>query len=205
MTGQNDTKSVVAAFDFDGTLTRRESFFPFLMHAAGKRRFMRRMPRVLPTLAGYGLGIVANQTAKEQVLSRMLGGMPLEELQRTARDFAHRKLPLLLAPRAMARVLWHQQQGHRCVLVSASLELYLEPWATETGFHDVIATRLAVGEDGTITGKLVGANCYGAEKARRLEVLLGPRPSYTLYAYGDSRGDREMLALADHPYFREIP
>jgi HAD superfamily phosphoserine phosphatase-like hydrolase len=91
------------------------------------------------------------------------------------------------------------------VVISASLDIYVRPWAIKAGFADVIATHLETREDGRVTGKLSGANCFGAEKVRRLEALLGPRSGYTLYAYGDSRGDKELLLSADYPYYRKIP
>jgi len=105
----------------------------------------------------------------------------------------------------MRRLAWHKQQGHRCVVISASLDLYVRPWAIKEGFDDVIATLLDVKGDGCVTGKLSGANCFGIEKVRRLETLLGSREDYSLYAYGDSRGDRELLSFADYAYYRQIP
>ena len=88
--------------------------------------------------------------------------------------------------------------------ISASLALYVQPWALKAGFDDVIATHLETLEDGRISGKLAGKNCFGIEKIRRLEALLGPRNGYTLYAYGDSRGDRELLSSADYAYYRKF-
>jgi len=198
-------KPVVAAFDFDGTLTQRDTMFPFLLHVAGWGAFVRQVSLLAPTLAGYGLGIVRNDIAKERVFTRFLSGMDLIELQRKAEQFSVQKLPGLLRAEAMQRLAWHKKQGHRCVVISASLELYVRPWALATGFDDVLATRLETQEQNRITGKLSGENCFGSEKVRRLEVLLGPRSDYTLYAYGDSRGDRELLSGADHAYYRQFP
>jgi len=87
------------------------------------------------------------------------------------------------------------------VLASASLELLLEPWARAAGVDDVLATRLEV-RDGRLTGRLAGPNCYGPEKVARLEALVGDLAGVELYAYGDSRGDRELLAAAQHPVYR---
>jgi HAD superfamily phosphoserine phosphatase-like hydrolase len=91
------------------------------------------------------------------------------------------------------------------MLVSASLELYLAPWGRQAGFEHVAASRLEVGADGTVSGRLAGPNCFGAEKVARLEQLLGPLERHIVYAYGDSRGDRELLMQADYPYFRRMP
>ena len=129
----------------------------------------------------------------------------MEELQQAGERFAMHVLPGMLRHEAMQRLEWHKQQGHRCVAISASLEYYVRPWATKAGFEDVIATRLQIGEQGCITGKISGANCFGIEKVRRLEDLLGVRDGYILYAYGDSRGDKELLSYADHAYYRYIP
>ena len=198
-------KPVVAAFDFDGTLTRRDTLLQFLLHVLGAAAVMRHALILSPTLVGYGLGIIRNSVAKERVLTQCLAGMPIDELQRAAAQFAEHKLAGLVRPDALQRFDWHKKQGHRCVVISASLELYVRPWAQRAGFDDVIATHLEMREDGRITGNLLGGNCFGIEKVRRLEALLGPRSGYTLYAYGDSRGDKELLSAADYAYYRWIP
>lgn len=200
----SEKKLVVAAFDFDGTLTRRDTLFPFLLHVAGWGAFVRHVSVLAPTLAGYGLGMIRNDIAKERVLARFLSGMEIGELQRKAVQFAEQKLAGMLRAEALERLEWHKRQGHHCVVISASLDLYVLPWAQKAGFADAITSRLETLEDGRITGNLLGENCFGPEKVARLGALLGPRSGYTLYAYGDSRGDRELLASADHAYYRNF-
>ena len=198
-------KPVVAAFDFDGTLTRRDTLLPFLLQALGRRALIRHALVLAPTLAGYGLGLVRNDVAKERVLARSFAGTDIGALRDKAAQFAEHILPGLVRSEAIHRFEWHKKQGHRCVVVSASLELYVQPWALKAGFDDVIASRLETKDDGLITGNLLGQNCFGIEKVRRLEALVGPRRGYTLYAYGDSRGDKELLSVADYAYYRRIP
>lgn len=198
-------KPVVAAFDFDGTLTHYDTMFPFLLHTVGWSKFLRHIFVLLPTLTGYGLGVIRNDIAKERVFVRFLSGMAIGALKNKGVQFAEKKLPGLLRPEAMQRLAWHKQHGHHCVVISASLELYVKPWAMNAGFDGVIATHLETLNDGHTTGKLSGKNCFGAEKIRRLEELLGPKSGFMLYAYGDSRGDKELLSAADHAYYREMP
>lgn len=205
MTAAQSQKNVVAAFDFDGTLTRRDTLLPFLISTLGKSAVLRHALVLAPTLAGYGLGLIDNGVAKERVFIRCISGMQLEALRQSAARFSGQILPGLLRTEALQRLQWHRGQGHRCVVISASLELYVEPWARHAGFDDVIATKLEVGEGGRVTGRLSGENCYGTEKVRRLDTLLGPRDAYSLYAYGDSEGDRALLSFSDYPYFREMP
>ena len=197
-------KSVVAAFDFDGTLTRGDTFLPFLKLLDGNFNYVYRMGRLSPVLIGYGMGMVSNHYAKARVVKQFLSGRQLLETERIAKDFVAQQLPGFINQAALTRLRWHQQQGHRCVLVSASLECYLRPWAQIMGITDVIGTRLQ-SINGIYTGELLGANCYGVEKASRLMELIGDRASCTLYAYGDSKGDQELLALADFAYYRRIP
>jgi phosphatidylglycerophosphatase C len=204
VSAQHTEKPVVAAFDFDGTLTRRDTLFPFLLHVAGPVKFSWKIVLLLATLAGYALGLIRNDKAKIKVLTRFLVNMEMASLQQYAQQFAEQKLPSLLRSEAMQRLAWHRQQGHRCVVVSASLEIYLRPWASTAGFDDILGSRLETLADGRTTGNLLGENCFGAEKMRRLETLLGSRDGYTLYAYGDSRGDKELLSAADYPFYKKF-
>ncbi len=118
------------------------------------------------------------------------------------RNLLNKTAEVRIKPQAMERLHWHKQQGHDCILVSASLELYLVPWAKRHGFQDILASRLEIDQKGRVTGQLIGKNCWGAEKRRRLIELLGPQKYYQLYAYGDSRGDQELLEIADYPFYR---
>lgn len=201
---QQTAKPVVAAFDFDGTLTRRDTLFPFLLHVSGVVRFSLKVTLLLPVLTAYALGMMRNNVAKERVLRCFLADMDVNTLQQQALEFAEYKLPALERSEAMQRLAWHQQQGHRCVVVSASLENYLQPWASKVGFNDILCSRLESLDGGRISGNLLGENCFGPEKMRRLQALLGPREGYILYAYGDSRGDRELLSAADYPFYQSF-
>ncbi len=204
MTQQQQHKPVVAAFDFDGTLTRHDTLFPFLWHLAGPIKFTYKFLLMLPTLTAYALGLIRNDIAKIKVLRCFLANMEMTTLQQHALLFAENKLPALQRNVAMQRLHWHLQQGHRCVVVSASLEIYLRPWASKVGLNDVLGSRLELLEGNITSGKLLGENCFGPEKMRRLEALLGPRDDYTLYAYGDSRGDKELLSAADFPFYKKF-
>ena len=197
-------KPVVAVFDFDGTLTYRDTLRPFLLHVVGLNYFVCNAFVLLPTLAAYGLGIIRNDVAKQRVLGQFFAGMHIDTLRGKATEFAEHQLPGLIRSEAARRFDWHKQQGHRCIVISASLELYVRHWALSKGFDDVLATQLETRQDGSVSGKLLGENCFGSEKVKRLDALLGARSNYILYAYGDSRGDKELLSVADYAYYRKM-
>ncbi|MBO0730593.1 MAG: HAD-IB family hydrolase [Acidimicrobiaceae bacterium] len=188
----------VAAFDFDGTLVPGDSLRPFLTQLLGRRRFAAVLGRAgAPMLVGYGRD--GRDGAKKALLVRAVAGLPATAVAAAGEAFGA-GLASRVRPEMTSRLDWHRAREHRLVLVSASLADYLEPFGRLVGFDDVIATRLEVATDGRLTGQLAGNNVRAEEKATRLAGLLGSGP-VELWAYGDSAGDRELLAMADHPTF----
>lgn len=196
---------IVAAFDFDKTITDRDSFIAFLLSLFGRTQLLLAGFYAFPQLLGWCFGLVSRQGIKERMLRYFFRGTSYNEYAAKCHTFAQEELPRYVKPAALARLQWHLEEKHHCVLISASLESYLEPWAKQVGFHDVIASKVEVDPSGHLTGKLMGKNCRDAEKVRRLEEQLGPKSDYELYAYGDSRGDAALLAIADHPFYRIMP
>ncbi|MES2188867.1 MAG: HAD-IB family hydrolase [Pseudomonadota bacterium] len=191
---------VVAAFDFDGTLTRGDTLLPFLVSGLGWPRFLLALLKCSPWLAGYGLRLVRNDVAKQRLLLETLRGRSLLELdQWTTRwlddDFSRR-----LRTNSMARLDWHLEQGHCCVMVSASPDIYLRRVARQLGFEGLLCTQMAV-EGERLTGAMRTPNCHGEQKVVRLKAWLAERfgadaSRLTMYAYGDSSGDLPMLRMA---------
>ena len=192
---------VVAVFDFDGTITTSDSLRVFMRATIGAARWYWGLIVLSPRLLQFTLGMIPNWRAKEIVLTHFFGGWPEERLRAAAEKFAACELPRLVKPAALERLRWHQQQKHRTVLISASLELYLRPWARSVGIDDISCTCLAT-EHGIITGGIRGKNCNGPEKVECLLALLGDRSRYCICVYGDSGGDKGLLALANQAYYR---
>lgn len=185
----------IAAFDFDGTLTTRDSLLLFIKYTHG---FPLRLCRTLPTLFKTVIGLASRQEAKEALLTELYKGQTRSSLEILGKQFAEKSLDTILRPEMMERFFQHQKQGHRCVLVSANLDVYLVPWGKKYGFDAVLCSLLATDQAGILTGKLARPNCWGPEKVRQLREWMAREnlsPS-KLYAYGDSRGDAEMLAFA---------
>jgi phosphatidylglycerophosphatase C len=194
-------RSIVAAFDFDGTLTRKDTLIPFLIHCLGTPKAMLTLLPSIPQVAQFYCGYKSRQEVKEALLIRAFDKWLYSDIQTQGISFAQQKIPPLLKAAAMQRLKWHKNKGHYCILISATLSCYLEPWAQEAGFDLLISSKLATPSPTAPIGTLSGANCWGQEKVYQLQAMLGPK-DYTLYAYGDSPGDHALLSYADHPYYR---
>jgi phosphatidylglycerophosphatase C len=192
---------VVAAFDFDGTLSRRDSLVPFLRRACGDAAVAAAILSRLPVLLAAAAGRVTRGRAKEALLRPLLGGRRVAELETVVEAFARRLLASGMWPPGMERLEWHRRRGDDVVIVSASPELYLAAVGRALGARAVLATGLEVDAAGRLTGRLAGPNVRGAEKVVRLDAWLGPGPA-EVWAYGNSDGDRELLARADHGFRR---
>lgn len=188
----------VAAFDFDGTLSSRDNFLRFVRIAAGTGTTARALAAAAPTALAARRDPSRRDVAKAIVLRRTLRGHPAAVLRDLGTRFAETVVRRHLHPEVADRLEAHRRAGHELVIVSASLVCYLEPAAAALGVPTVLATDLAVGADGRCTGELAGPNVRGPEKAARLDAWLGGTPA-RVWAYGDSAGDRELLARADHP------
>lgn len=193
----------IAAFDFDGTLTHRDTLVPFLVRTCGARRVAAAASRVAPTAARSRLGrlqgaVHHRDEVKTALLRHLLAGREAAWLTHEAERFAA-TLPGRIRPEMARQLAWHRDVGHELVIVSAGLDVYLGPYGDAAGFDHVIAVELEVDQTGTLTGELTAPNVRGPEKATRLRAWLGGDDLAFLYAYGNSSGDRELLELADVP------
>jgi phosphatidylglycerophosphatase C len=194
------TKHTVAAFDFDGTFIKGDSMTPYLRLMYRRRDIARGILKLRSVLTAYQFRSMPRQEAKERLLNHFFGDREIEELLQYGEQLARDVLPQRIRPMALRRLRWHQEQGHRCLLITASLSFWTEAFAREYEL-ELIATRPEVLQ-GKFTGRIQGVNNYGPEKVRRLEAHISPETIAYLYAYGDTDGDRELLARADEGRFQ---
>lgn len=204
-----DQPIVIAAFDFDGTLTQRDTFMPFLARGLGWPRFLLALVLCSPWLACFALRLIPNHVAKQKLMLATLTNKTTADMEDwTSRWLAH-DFPGQLQSWTMARLAEHQKAGHCCVMVSASPDIYLKRVAQQLGFDALLCTEMEV-EDGRLTGLMKTPNCYGEQKVIRLQAWMLERfgtdaDAATLYAYGDTSGDMPMLRLAAHAFYRGCP
>lgn len=194
---------VLALFDFDGTLTKKDSFLEFLKFAVGTPTYYAGMLLLSPILTLYLLKLIPNHITKMLVIKYFLEGWHETKLRETGRRFSVERIPQILHTEAMSKLKWHKDSGHHIVVVSASIDWWLKPWCEA---HQIacICTEMSY-EKGKFSGKYAKPNCYGPEKARRIHAEVMHKTQYkAVYAYGDSRGDTEMLKMATNAYYRKF-
>ncbi|MFP4091544.1 MAG: HAD-IB family hydrolase [Cyclobacteriaceae bacterium] len=190
----------LAIFDFDGTITRRDTMLELIRYSKGSAAYYAGLLALAPWLVAYRMGLIPNWRAKEIMLARFFKGMPVNEFKRLCDNFSQEVVPRLTRPGALARIREFKQDKTRVVVLTASAEAWVKGWCEQQGL-ECLATRLEV-RDQRITGRLAGPNCYGKEKVNRLRQHLALNDYQEIYAYGDTKGDREMLQLAHFAYYR---
>ncbi|UNK42184.1 HAD-IB family hydrolase [Luteimonas sp. S4-F44] len=193
----------LALFDFDGTITTRETF-PDLLVAATPR-WRRIVGRVLlaPIVIAYRLGLLSGIRTRAALVRYAFSGLPAAHVAAAGAMLAATRLPALVRPRMQARIDWHRARGDTVVVVSGNLDLMLAPWCAAQGVALLCSTLEQV--DGRLTGRYAGAQCAGDEKAKRVHAAY-PREAFAqVYAYGDTDEDLALLRIADHVIWRGAP
>ncbi|AZH07724.1 HAD family hydrolase [Proteus mirabilis] len=187
-------------FDFDGTLTYHDSFIPFLKFAFGRRKFARRIIKmVFPTLRCFRRKLTRDEL-KEVLIKTFLTDIKEEWLKEKAEAFCKAYWSKLMRPAGLLAVAEEINRHAEVTICSASPAMVLQPFADRLGIK-LIGTTLEV-VDGVLTGKIIGNNCRCGEKIKRLERVYGDLTQYHLRAWGDSRGDHELLYAAQDPHWR---
>lgn len=190
----------IAFFDFDGTITRKDTMLELAKYKAGKFNYYTGMLRLSPFLMAMKAGLLSAQRAKELFLKTFFGQMPIADFNQLCQSFCRQQLPQLLRPDALQCIAKHQAEGNIIVVVTASAQNWVAPWCTQNNL--VLIATILQEKDGCITGKLAGNNCNGKEKVGRINKQFILADYNPIYAYGDSAGDKPMLALAQHSHFK---
>lgn len=192
----------LALFDFDGTITSKDSLLEFIKFSTGNIGFILVMVLFSPLILYYVFIKKEGEIAKRKVLSFLFKGKTNTELKKLGITFTEKVIPSILLPKAIEEINNHKKEGNRIVVISASLDMWLKPWVDSMGL-ELICTKMEF-ENQIFTGRFATANCIGNEKVNRILNYLNIDDYSPVYAYGNSRGDEAMLKLADHKYYRHF-
>ena len=215
----------IFVFDFDGTLTHADTLLAFIRFACGPVRMCMGFALYAPLLVLMKLKLYPNYKAKQKVFAHFFRGMTLTRFDALCTAFAQQG-EHLLRPAARSFINTVRSEAYAMAIVSASIDNWVRPFAemylqsdnvqdkSQGNVQDntkdnkpalpiiVLGTKVEVDAAGCLTGRFSTPNCYGPEKVRRIEAVWPHREQYDVSAFGDSRGDKEMLAYADQGYFK---
>lgn len=190
----------IAFFDFDGTITSSDSLLKFIRFFVKNKKFLMGLIALSPTLILYKLKLIPNNKAKEKLLSWYFKGIEEEKFKKVANEYSLNNINKILRVKAIEKLNWHKLQGDKIVIVSASIDCWLRPWCEKNGY-ELLATKLEY-KNNVVSGRFLTKNCYGKEKVNRIKEQYNLNDFEYIYAYGDSRGDKEMLELANESYYK---
>ena len=194
------SKKRLVLFDFDGTITTKDTLIEFLTFYKGKARLLAGLAILSPMLALYALRLIPNWKAKQYLLKYFIGGAKLDEFNAVCNKFSTRVIPTLIRPKALHILEQHVRDRATVIVVSASAENWVGPWCDKVGVS-YLATQLDV-VNGIITGNICGKNCYGPEKVNRIKKQFNLSGFDEVIAYGDSYGDKEMFEIAHYHFYK---
>ena len=194
---QNKKSKNLALFDFDGTLCSKDSFTGFIFFALRKRYIVRKGLKILPKIQAYYLNLYPAHAMRQTLFRAMFSESNAQDVQRIADEYAQ-KLMHSLDPALFKQLKKHQQLGHEVVLVSASVDLYLEPVCKLLGIK-LICTEVEI-QRHVLTGAYQTADCSCEQKRIRILEKYDLSSFEKIYAYGNSSEDQDMLELADYRY-----
>ena len=187
----------IYVFDFDGTLTTKDTLIEFIRYAKGSMALGLGFMRYAHLLVLMKIGLYPNYKAKQKVFAHFFKDTTLDDFNALCKAFAASSSHLL-RPNAIEAIKHAIKEGSEVLIVSASIDNWVQPFFPQV---KVVGTQIEV-IDGKLTGRFLSKNCYGQEKVNRILSLYPNRHDYHLTAYGHSRGDKEMLAFADESYFK---
>jgi phosphatidylglycerophosphatase C len=193
-------KKQIAFFDFDGTITSKDSFLEFIKFQKGWLYFYARLLMCSPWLVGYTLGLVSNSMAKEKLITFFFKNQPIESFNDDCSQFSFIVLEKIMLTSALQEIAQLKLQGFEIVIVSASIENWLQPCCIKNNIK-LIATKLQI-VDNKLTGKMQGLNCNASEKLRRIKDAYNLADYETIYCYGNTKGDKPMLGVATKSFYR---
>jgi phosphatidylglycerophosphatase C len=190
----------LALFDFDGTITHKDSLLHFTGYANGKASLYAGMIMLSPIMILNKAGVISAQYTKNRFLKFFFSSWDTEEFKNLCKNYAGTALKTIIRKTAFEKINWHKEQGHRIVIVSASPENYIQPWCEGLGI-ECIATKLLVNNQ-WLKGAIDGINCNAEEKKRRIEAAINITDYDEIYGYGDTKGDKAMLSLCTKTFYQ---
>ncbi len=188
-------------FDFNKTITKKNSSLDFFNYISNLHKFLKvKKILFLPVAIAYAIGFISKNQLSERFLTFCFKGWKKSYIDEIAKRYADTLLTKIIRPIALNQIKKHKLNGDRVVVVSASFDFLIEEWCLKNGLEFICSSIQT--KNGLITGKFEGKCCDGIEKVKRIQKKYNIENYDTIFAYGDSHGDKDMLKIADIGFYR---
>ncbi|KFC18592.1 HAD-IB family hydrolase [Epilithonimonas lactis] len=186
-------------FDFDGTLTHKDTMFLFLkFYNPAKYSFQ--FLKHVPLFVLLKLKLASAEAVKKSFISSILKGESKYQIEKKAKLFFEENYPSLFRENALDFINNINRENTESYIVSASLDIWVKPFAEK--FDMTLLATKAEFKDDIFTGKFIGKNCNKDEKVCRIEAELGDKKFDKIIAFGDTSGDKPMFKFANESHYR---
>jgi HAD superfamily hydrolase (TIGR01490 family) len=196
-------RETIAVFDFDGTITRKDTLLEFIKFSKGYWQFHFGFLLFSPLLVVMRLKMYSNEKVKQRLFSYFYKNISIDQFNYWGNEFIA-EIDKTVRSKALNALKSHIENGDEIIIISASVENWIKPWAKKTGINTVLATKIETDKNGLLTGKFSTKNCYGQEKINRLLEIYPCRKDYKIIVYGDSCGDKELMDFSDEKYYNKF-
>lgn len=186
-------------FDFDGTLTYKDTMFLFLKFYNPSKYSFQFLKHV-PLFILLKLKLAGAEAVKKSFISSILKGESKYQIEKKAKLFFDENYPSLFRENALDFINNINRQNTESYIVSASLDIWVKPFAEK--FDMTLLATKAEFKDDIFTGKFIGKNCNKDEKVCRIEAELGDKKFDKIIAFGDTSGDKPMFKFANESHYR---
>lgn len=192
----------LAAFDFDGTITKKDTFIEIIKYYGGIKKFLFTLLVFSPLLLLLKFHLYPNWKIKQKIFSYYFKGMQFSDFMQLCKSFAEKYYGSIIYEEAKHQIEEHLSNDDKVVIISASIDAWVKVFASKLGVTNVIATEIETDYNGVITGNFLTKNCYGKEKVKRLRNKYPNLSTYHIIGYGDSKGDRDLLTICQESHYR---
>ena len=186
-------------FDFDGTLTYKDTMFLYLKFYNASK-FRMQFIKHIPLFTLLKLNLLDAEKVKKSFISSILKDQPKAKIEKKSQEFFDQYYPEIFRENALDFIKNIDYSQTDCYIVSASLDIWVKPFAEKFKMN-LIATKAEFKND-IFTGNFVGKNCNGLEKVNRIKEEISDKKYDKTIAFGDTSGDQQMLDWANEGQYK---
>ncbi|SEW47548.1 HAD-superfamily subfamily IB hydrolase, TIGR01490 [Chryseobacterium wanjuense] len=186
-------------FDFDGTLTYKDTMFMYLKFY-DPTKFRLQFLKHVPLFILLKLKLAETEKVKKSFIGAILKGQTQEKIEKKSRQFFEEHYPKIVRENALDFIQNIDRSNTQSLLVTASLDIWAKPFAD--AFQMQLVSTKAEFRNGVFTGNFIGKNCNGKEKLARIKTEIDGQKYDKIIAFGDTSGDKPMLKWANEGHYQ---